>query len=120
MTIRSIALSGLLRPAKVAPFDPGRRNLYLGVGAGLLVVICWAGWVIATRFAVTTHLRPMDVAFLRYAVPTVMLAPVLWRQGLGFRQIGVLRTLLLVGGAGLPFLLVASTGMRFAPVSDVG
>jgi len=120
MTIRSIALSGLLRPAKAAASDPDRRNLYLGVGAGLLVVLCWAGWVIATRFAVTTHLRPVDVAFLRYAVPTMALAPVLWRRGLGFRQIGVRRTLLLVAGAGLPFLLVSSTGMRFAPASDVG
>src|SRR5690242_8950545 len=100
MTIRSIALSGLLRSATATPSDPGRRNLYLGIGAGLLVVICWAAWVIATRFAVTTHLRPVDVAFLRYAVPTVLLAPVLWRNGFGFRQIGILRTLLLVGGAG--------------------
>src|SRR5690242_6290612 len=96
MTLRSIALPGFLRPAKAAPADPGRRNLYLGIGAGLLVVLCWAGWVIATRFAVTTHLRPLDVAFLRYAVPTALLAPVLWRRGLGFRQIGLLRTLLLV------------------------
>jgi drug/metabolite transporter (DMT)-like permease len=120
MTIRSIALSGLLRPAQAVRGDPDRRNLYLGVGAGLLVVICWAGWVIATRFAVTTHLRPVDVAFLRYAVPTALLMPVVWRHGFGIRQIGLRRTLVLVSGAGLPFLLVSSTGMRFAPASDVG
>jgi drug/metabolite transporter (DMT)-like permease len=120
MSIFSIALSSVLHPTKAVPSDPERRNLYLGVGAGLLVVICWAGWVIATRFAVTTHLRPVDVAFLRYLVPTVLLAPVLWRHGLGLRQLGLKRTLLMVGGAGLPFLLVASTAMRFAPVSDAG
>jgi drug/metabolite transporter (DMT)-like permease len=120
MTIRLSALSIPFRAAKVPSSGAEARNLYLGVGAGLLVVICWAGWIIATRSAVTTHLRPVDVAFLRYAVPTAILAPVLWRHGLGLRELGLRRTLLLVSGAGLPFLLVASTGMRFAPVSDVG
>jgi len=98
----------------------GRRNLILGVTSGLLVVLCWAGWVVATRFAVTTHLRPVDVAFLRYLVPAVVLLPVLLRRGFGPRQIGVMHTAMLVAGAGLPFLLVASTGMKFAPASDVG
>jgi len=97
-----------------------RRNVVLGVASGLVVVVCWAGWVIATRFAVTTHLRPVDVAFLRYVVASALLAPVLWREGLGIRRIGAWRTLVLVCGAGLPFLLIASTGMRFAPASDVG
>jgi drug/metabolite transporter (DMT)-like permease len=97
-----------------------KKNLYLGVGSGLLVVLCWAGWVVATRSGVTSHLRPFDIAFLRYFVASVILAPVLYRQGFGLRQIGMTRTLVLVSGAGLPFLLISSTGMKFAPTSDVG
>ena len=120
MTTRSSTLSAVFGTSGHARSGTERRNLYLGVAAGLIVALCWAGWVIATRFAVTTHLRPLDVAFLRYLVPSVLLAPVLWRHGLALRRIGVRRTLLLVGGAGLPFLLVSSTGMRFAPASDVG
>jgi drug/metabolite transporter (DMT)-like permease len=100
--------------------DEKQRNLILGVASGLLVVLCWAGWVVATRFAVTTSLRPFDIAFLRYLVASVILIPVLLRQGLGFRRIGVRRALVLVFGAGLPFLLIASTGMKFAPASDAG
>lgn len=113
-----IAVPGGTRVA--ARHTADRQNLILGVIAGLLVVLCWAGWVVATRFAVTTHLRPVDVAFLRYLVPAVVLLPVLMRRGFGPRQIGVARTAMLVAGAGLPFLLVASTGMKFAPASDVG
>jgi len=97
-----------------------KKDLYLGVGSGLLVVLCWAGWVVATRSGVTSHLRPFDIAFLRYFIASVILAPVLFRQGFGLRQIGIARTLVLVSGAGVPFLLISSTGMKFAPASDVG
>jgi drug/metabolite transporter (DMT)-like permease len=103
-----------------APSEENGWNLHLGIASGLLVVACWASWVVATRFAVTTHMRPYDIAFLRYLVASAVLTPVLFRHGFGFRQIGVWRTLLLVCGAGLPFLLVASTGMRFAAAADVG
>jgi len=113
-----IALPGSARTAPRGTAD--RRNLVLGVVSGLLVVLCWAGWVVATRFAVTTALRPVDVAFLRYLVPAVVLLPVLVQHGFGPRQIGVAQTAILVACAGLPFLLVASTGMKFAPASDVG
>jgi drug/metabolite transporter (DMT)-like permease len=97
-----------------------RRNLAIGVGAGALAVLSWAAWLVGTRFAVTTHLHPVDVAFVRYLVSAVLLAPVLWRYGFGLRQLGLARTALLVGGAGLPFLLVASSGMKFAAASDAG
>jgi drug/metabolite transporter (DMT)-like permease len=120
MTTRLTTPSASLPARDGEQSNDNRRNLFLGVAAGLLVVACWAGWVIATRFAVTTHLRPVDVAFLRYVVASALLAPVLFRHGLGLRQIGLKRLAVLVSGAGLPFLLIASTGMRFAPASDVG
>src|SRR5487761_124223 len=113
-----IALPG--RACATARSAADRRNLILGVISGLVLLLCWTGWVVATRFAVTTQLRPVDVAFLRYLVPAIVLLPVLLRRGFGPRQIGVARTAILVAGAGLPFLLVASTGMKFAPASDVG
>ena len=120
MSIRLNAVAPPFRIPQPARSDAERRNLYIGLGAGLLVVLCWAAWAIATRFAVTTHLRPVDVAFLRYLIASVLLAPALWRYGLGPRQIGLKRTLLLVAGAGLPFVLMSSTAMRFAPASDAG
>jgi drug/metabolite transporter (DMT)-like permease len=114
------ALAAPLNRQERAQPDEMRRNLILGAASGLIVVLCWAGWVVATRFAVTTSLRPFDVAFLRYFVASAILTPVLLREGLGLRQIGAKRTLVLVCGAGLPFLVIASTGMTFAPASDAG
>ena len=42
------------------------------------------------------------------------------QKGRAQRQIGLKRTAVLVCGAGPPFLLISSTGMTFAPASDVG
>jgi drug/metabolite transporter (DMT)-like permease len=113
-------VAGPARAYQPIQADGERQNLVLGVASGLLVAVCWAGWVVATRFGVTAQLGPYDVAFLRYGVGSILLAPVLFREGLGIRRIGVPQTLLMVAGAGLPFLLIASTGMKFAPASDAG
>jgi drug/metabolite transporter (DMT)-like permease len=119
-TYQNLAVARPLDGRTLTPSAENRRNLVIGLASGLLVVLCWAGWVVATRLAVTSHLHPVDIAFLRYLVASAILAPVLIRHGIGLRQIGVRRILVLVCGAGLPFLLISSTGMKFAPASDVG
>lgn len=97
-----------------------KRNVVIGVSFGVLVVAMWAAWVVATRFAVTTELHPFDVAFIRYIVASAILSPIVFRHGLALNTLGLGRTALLVCGAGLPFLLMSSTGMSFAPASAAG
>lgn len=97
-----------------------RRNVVIGALFGVTVVVMWSAWVVATRFAVTTELSPFDVAFIRYLVASAVLLPIVFRHGLALRTLGLGRTALIVGGAGLPFLLMSSTGMRFAPASAAG
>lgn len=91
----------------------------MGVLCGLAVALIWSSWSVATRFAVTTSLGPHDVTFLRFGVSALLLWPILMRKGLGIRQIGVVRLLVMVLGAGVPFMLLGSIGMQFAPASHV-
>ncbi len=91
----------------------------LGVLCGLAVALVWAGWSVATRFAVTTGLGPHDVTFLRFGVSALLLWPILARNAARIAQIGALRLLVMVLGAGVPFMLLASTGLRFAPASHI-
>ncbi|WP_047787518.1 DMT family transporter [Variovorax paradoxus] len=86
---------------------------------GLAVALIWSSWSVATRFAVTTTLGPHDVTFLRFGVSALLLWPILARKGLGLAQIGVVRLLAMVLGAGVPFMMLGSVGMRFAPASHV-
>lgn len=107
-------------PAPAASTGSDKRDFAIGILFGLLVVIMWSAWVVATRFAVTTELSPYDIAFIRYMVAGVLLSPIVFHRGLAWRQLGLTRTALLVCGAGLPFLILSSTGMRFAPASAAG
>jgi len=99
---------------------PNRRGAAIGILYGMLVVLMWSSWVVATRFAVTTQLTPYDVAFIRYIVASAILSPILFRHGFALRKIGLRRTAVLACGAGVPFLIMSSTGMSFAPASAAG
>jgi drug/metabolite transporter (DMT)-like permease len=83
-----------------------------GTVAALFTVTIWGGWIVATRFGVTSNLAPLEIAILRIAPPGLILLPVFFRIP---RYIAAL-----IGGAGAPFLLVVSTGMQFAPTADIG
>ncbi len=92
----------------------------IGVVAALTAAAIWGSWIVITRLGVTTTLTPHDVAFLRFAIPAAILSPVLLREGLALRRIGIGKTALMVAGSGLPFFLVSSSGMQFAPAAHAG
>jgi drug/metabolite transporter (DMT)-like permease len=64
---------------------------------------------------VTTSLSVYDLTMLRFATAGILLAPVVIRKGWALDRLGWPRLLVLVSGAGAPYVLVASSGLRFAP-----
>lgn len=96
------------------------RNFVVGAAAAIAAALIWGSWIVITRLGVTTTLAPADAAFLRFGIPTIVLVPVLLREGLALRRIGAARTLLMVIGSGLPFFLISSAGMQFAPAAHAG
>jgi len=99
---------------------PNRCDFVLGAAAALTATAVWGSWIVITRFGVTTTITPHDAAFLRFAIPAAILCPVLLREGLALRRIGMGKTALMVAGSGLPFFLVSSSGMQFAPAAHAG
>lgn len=91
-----------------------------GALCGLAAASIWAGWSALTRLAVTTSLDAWDVAALRFGVAGVLLLPVVVRRGLARDRLGWGGLCVLVLGAGVPYVLLAAGGLRFALAHDQG
>lgn len=91
----------------------------LGYAAVVSAVTIWGAWVVLTRHAVIGALTPASVALLRVGIPTIILAPVLFRISL-WPKGKTIPFLLCIMGAGLPFLIIMGYAMRRAPAADIG
>jgi hypothetical protein len=89
-----------------------------GTAAALFTVTIWGGWIVATRFGVTSNLAPFEIAILRTIPPGLILLPVFLR--IPWRAVWARHIAAMVIGVGAPHMLVVSSGMQFAPVADVG
>jgi len=95
-------------------------HLASGLLAALAAALIGSGWQILSRHGVTTTLGPLELAVLRYAIPALLLAPLLWRTGLRPVGLGRGRLALMVLGGGLPFGLVVMAGAQYAPAAHIG
>lgn len=108
-------------PATEASAHPSdARGEFIAIAVILGAVFIWASWIISTRWAVSGALVPLDVGILRYGIPALVLLPVWLPHGL--LPVGLSPRVIagMVLGAGIPFFLIGASGMKFAPVSDVG
>jgi drug/metabolite transporter (DMT)-like permease len=70
--------------------------------------------------AVTTSLGASDIAALRFGVAGLLLSPILVWRGLARDRLGWRGLAVLIGGQGAPYVLVAASGLQFAPARDQG
>lgn len=100
--------------------DAPPQRLALGYFAVMAAVLIWAGWIVATREAVTRAYAPLDLAILRYTVPAALLAPVWLRRGLFPRGENPWLLLIMTVGWGGPFVFLVSTGLTTVKASLFG
>ena len=91
----------------------------LGIGAGLAVAVIAAIWSVATRAAVTSTLLPHDVTLIRFSVAALFLWPIFLVSIPRYREVRGTVLVLMLAGAGIPFMWLASTGLTYAPVAHV-
>lgn len=110
-------------PASVTTNVPpplSRAKYLTGAAWGLFAIAIWVGWILLTRYGVTTSLSAIDIVALRFACAGLLLAPIVMRSGFGIRQIGWKLWLIIVIGAGVPYVMIASSGLQFAPAAHAG
>jgi drug/metabolite transporter (DMT)-like permease len=91
-----------------------------GLLAGFAAALIGGSWQVVTRQATTTTIAPADLALLRYAIPALVLLPLVWRIGPWPRGVPHRWLAGMLLGAGLPFGLVAMGGTRYAPPAHMG
>ncbi|NJR72511.1 MAG: DMT family transporter [Gammaproteobacteria bacterium] len=97
------------------------RTQYLqGAAWGIFAISIWVGWILLTRYGVTTSLSPFDITALRFACAGLLLAPVVLKRGWGLRLLGFKTWFIICAGAGVPYVLIASGGLQFAPAAHAG
>src|SRR5215472_12355606 len=101
--------------------SPLERSTYRkGAAFGLAAVSIWAGWSVITRLAVTASLDAWDIAALRFGVAGLLLAPVVVWRGVAPDRLGWRGLAVIIVGQGAPYVLVAASGLQFAPARDQG
>jgi len=99
--------------------DDGAR-LLPGLLGGAVAVVIWAGWISATRFAMTEAVDPLVLAICRSGLPALVLAPVIWRRGLVPEGASFWPIALMALGWGAPFVFLVGNGLATVPASLFG
>lgn len=97
-----------------------KAGLLPGYLAGLAAVAMWAGWIVATRLAVTEAVDSALLAVFRYAIPALALAPVWLRRGIVPRGASAGALALMTLGWGAPFVFWSAAGLATVPASLFG
>lgn len=94
-----------------------RRDLWLGIGCGLLTSLIWGVQAVVSRQSVADGMTAADVTILRFAVASLILMPLALRRMRPFPvgKLGWRRSLILTALAGAPYALVLVAGAAFAP-----
>lgn len=90
----------------------------IGLAAGLAAAVIWGAWPVLSRDAVIDGFTPIDIAMLRFGVAGSVLAPLILKRGFG--GLGLVRALVLAGGAGAPYVLITVSGLAKAPAGHGG
>lgn len=98
--------------------DEARRNLWIGFAAALTTATIWASWYALTRLGVQ-NFELAAVVQLRYIIPTLVFAPVLFRIGIFPKGLSkpLLAVVVLTGGIG--FVGLAALALRLSPTAEI-
>lgn len=94
------------------------RDAALGVGAGVVVMLLFAGMLVVSRFGATSSLTVYDMAGLRFGVAGVCTLPIILRMR--WPRLELWKMLVIAATSGAPFALFLFGGISFAPVAHGG
>ena len=98
--------------------DPKKENLRAAVFFGVVAAVIWGAFPVITRLGVEKTLSIYDITAIRFSITGLILLPLLLRKR--FKGISFPGVVLLVCGAGAPYIMLAAGGLSFAPAAHFG
>ncbi len=92
-----------------------RREFWIGIGCAAAILSIWTGFILISRFGARSSFSPPDLMALRVGIAGVVMAPLLWRDGLG--GLNLFQAFALSILAGLGFAGFAFTAFSLAPAA---
>ncbi len=94
------------------------QPVFSGFALGLLAALIWGSYLALARAGVAAGLDANDIAFIRYGVAGLVMAPwLLARQPATLAGVGWLRGLILTALVGPLFILIGVGGYSYAPLA---
>lgn len=93
-------------------------DMVSGYLAMIATLLLWSGFFLSLRGGANSDLLTADIALTRFVIPCVLLFPMVYKARYTILAVPKRYLLGLFVGSGLPYLLIAGAGMRFAPVAD--
>ena len=98
--------------------NDARGGLLIGFAAALTTATIWASWYVLTRLGVQSFDLSV-VVLLRYILPVLIFAPVLFRIGIFPKGLSKLLLAIVILTGGLGFVMLAAMSLRLSPAAEV-
>ncbi|KJY84633.1 membrane protein [Vibrio galatheae] len=84
----------------------------------IATLLLWSGFFLSLRSGAHSDLMTADIAIARFLIPCLVLLPLVYKARKAILAVPKRYLLGMFLGSGLPYLFVAGSGMKLAPVSD--
>lgn len=91
-----------------------------GYLAMCMTLLIWTGFALSIRAIGHSTLLPIDVAFIRFGLPCLLLLPYWKSSWRAIKNANKIALFLIPFGAGVPFFLLASLGAKMTSAAHVG
>lgn len=100
---------------KITPFNLPLKTL-LGILSACAVVFIWSGWVVSSRWGISTHFSPIDLTGLRFFSATLFLLPLTLRYA--WHNTPWKKALIVALGCGFPYVWLVYLALKLIPAAN--
>jgi drug/metabolite transporter (DMT)-like permease len=92
------------------------KTRLLGILSACTVVLIWSGWIVSSRWGITTHFSPIDLTWLRFATATVITLPLSLRYS--WKTLPLRKALIISMGCGFPYVWLVYFALQLIPSAN--